>query len=378
MRVVGHFPFRCVCVAALLASAVNVRAGDWVFSGIGDAPGGGFSSGAFGVSADGETVVGSSIGEDGSAVGVFWSWGSGLQTIGHLFEGGYATVVRACSDDGTVLIGESSERAFRWTKFDGFKDIGTFTPDSKGFSSAFDITGDGEVVVGRAQTKNGADAFRWRAGASMSNDGYTAAMAVSADASAIAVTQVLSGSQKGWLVRDGQEPVDLGDLPGGTAFTQPTAMGTDAQVVVGFSRSRNGVGGASGTNEAFIWRESTGMVGLGNFENNGFSQSQALGVSNDGGIVVGFGSRGFSQDAAIWIDGGPIQRLKVFLLGLGIEEVSDWTLTSATAVSPDGRTIVGTGVNPEGFTEGWVVRIPVPGGCAVMALAAVFAARRRR
>jgi uncharacterized membrane protein len=209
--------------------------------------------------------------------------------------------------------------------------------------------------------------------------GLGAATAVSGDGRSLAVLQVTSGAQNAFLLRDGVEPVGLGDLPGGSVFTQPTAMSTEAGVIVGYSRSRRGVGGVSGTNEAFIWREETGIVGLGNFENNGFSQSQAQGVSDDGAIVVGFGTRGFSQDAAIWINGGPIQRLKVFLLNLGLEEVGGWTLTSATAISPDGRTIVGTGVNPEGFTEGWVVRIPAPGASSgVMLIGAWVAARRRR
>jgi hypothetical protein len=35
-------------------------------------------------------------------------------------------------------------------------------------------------------------------------------------------------------------------------------------------------------------------------------------------------------------------------------------LLSAADISADGQTIVGTGINPAGFHEGWVATIPEP------------------
>ena len=35
-------------------------------------------------------------------------------------------------------------------------------------------------------------------------------------------------------------------------------------------------------------------------------------------------------------------------------DLTGWTLTSATGVSADGSTIVGEGMNPDGFNEGWI------------------------
>ncbi|MBK8914966.1 MAG: hypothetical protein IPM64_10270 [Phycisphaerales bacterium] len=39
-------------------------------------------------------------------------------------------------------------------------------------------------------------------------------------------------------------------------------------------------------------------------------------------------------------------------------EIENWTLLNATEISADGRTIVGTGGNPEGRTEAWRAMIP--------------------
>ncbi|MCI0638820.1 MAG: hypothetical protein L0Y70_07080 [Gemmataceae bacterium] len=44
-----------------------------------------------------------------------------------------------------------------------------------------------------------------------------------------------------------------------------------------------------------------------------------------------------------------------------------WTLTSAEGISADGRTIVGTGVNPAGNQEAWLATIPEPSTVAFSA-----------
>jgi hypothetical protein len=35
-----------------------------------------------------------------------------------------------------------------------------------------------------------------------------------------------------------------------------------------------------------------------------------------------------------------------------------WTLTRATDISADGRTIVGNGINPFGLQEAWMLQLP--------------------
>ena len=60
----------------------NACAQDLAFTGIGDLTGGGFSSGAFGVSSNGLFVVGSSDMDQDGSVAVMWTWDTGLVALG--------------------------------------------------------------------------------------------------------------------------------------------------------------------------------------------------------------------------------------------------------------------------------------------------------
>jgi hypothetical protein len=67
--------------------------------------------------------------------------------------------------------------------------------------------------------------------------------------------------------------------------------------------------------------------------------------------------------------------LNVYLPSIGIG-LSGWGLSEALAISPDGRTIMGTGAGPDGLYGAWIVTIPSPGAAGLLA-AGVLAARRR-
>jgi hypothetical protein len=87
----------------------------------------------------------------------------------------------------------------------------------------------------------------------------------------------------------------------------------------------------------------------------------AKGVSADGKTLVG-ATTGCSQ-AAIWTDGTGIVKLRDLLASSGIDELLDWNLSDATAVSADGRTLAGTGYNfvtgrGWGEVEGWIATLP--------------------
>ena len=85
----------------------------------------------------------------------------------------------------------------------------------------------------------------------------------------------------------------LGDLPGGTFFSEATAVSADGSVVVGVSNS------AQGREEAFRWTRAGGMVALGDLP-GGMFQSVARHVSSDGSVVVGYSQSASGETAFRW------------------------------------------------------------------------------
>jgi len=87
--------------------------------------------------------------------------------------------------------------------------------------------------------------------------------------------------------------------------------------------------------------------------------------------------------AAIYFAGDPDSLpLQQYLEQLGLD-LTGWTLEEATAISDDGRAIVGYGTNPDGFTEGWYAVIPEPSTaalvtCGLLALGSRRGLRARR
>ena len=67
-----------------------------------------------------------------------------------------------------------------------------------------------------------------------------------------------------------------------------------------------------------------------------------------------------------------LQQVLVSNYGL---DLTGWTLTSAYAISADGRTIVGSGSHyygPEALTEAWIATIPEPSSMALLGLSAIY------
>jgi len=73
----------------------------------------------------------------------------------------------------------------------------------------------------------------------------------------------------------------LGDFPGGSVWSEAHAISGDGTTVVGMSDYGPGM-------RAFLWTQSSGMVGL--TDPTLYPFSRATGVSYDGSVVVGFGT----------------------------------------------------------------------------------------
>lgn len=173
------------------------------------------------ISRDGRVIVGASgtttAGISGDVNAVRWVSGE-IRDLGSLTEEGTANAVAySVSDDGSVIVGESSvtsgvRRAFRWTN-ETMNDLGTLDQSGVGNSRAFGVSGDGQIVVGDSGNGEGQTvAFRWTSGAGM---------------------------------------VSLGTLQDGdVGNSMATATNTDGSVVIGRSDF-------DGDMRAFIWRADT-------------------------------------------------------------------------------------------------------------------------
>jgi hypothetical protein len=93
------------------------------------------------------------------------------------------------------------------------------------------------------------------------------------------------------------------------------------------------------------------------------SPGQALSVSADGDTVVGIGNTG---DCWIWTSTAGFQDLRTFFTDNGCAPPTDWIgLSYVSAVSADGRSFAGLGLDANRHTQSWVARI---GGSALVTL----------
>jgi probable HAF family extracellular repeat protein len=147
--------------------------------------------------------------------------------------------------------------------------------------------------------------------------------------------------------------VGLGSLPGGRGGSDAFGVSADGSVVVGQA-------GGNLINEAFRWTSAGGMVGLGSLP--GDDLSTAYGASAGGSVVVGSSCpasgpcKAFIWDAVHGVRS--VQQVLTNDFGLNL---AGWSLGGASAVSPDGGAIVGSGTDPSGKDEAWLAVIPEPG-----------------
>jgi probable HAF family extracellular repeat protein len=115
----------------------------------------------------------------------------------------------------------------------------------------------------------------------------------------------------------------LGDLPGGNFQSQALGTSADGAVVVGYGYSASG-------SEAFRWQGGV-MTGLGDLPGGSFV-SDARGVSADGEVVVGYSNSASGAEAFRWQGG--------VMTGLGDLSGGDFQ-SIAWGVSADGNVVVG-------------------------------------
>jgi probable HAF family extracellular repeat protein len=272
---------------------------------------------------------------------MYWSSENGMQGIGDLPGAQFESGAEAVSGDGLVIVGTGNAplqgddypEAFRWTSGTGMQGLGDLLGYEYG-SYARAISHDGSVIAGSGNDSN------------------------------------IKGEAYRWTLEGGVER--LGDLPGGQFKSHAFGISADGSIVVGA-----GTISADGrSKEAFRWTSETGMIGLGDLP-GGESFSYAYAVNGSGSLVVGFSRTDLGDIAFVWDQFHGMRNLKDALFSDYGLDLSGWTLQGAYGISIDGRTIVGTGINPLGQREAWVVTIPEPTSLGLALLAwAVFLSRQ--
>ena len=353
-------------------------AAEATFRGLG-IPAGQTASGASDVSADGAVVVGSSDGERPLSGRAFrWTAACGLISF-QPARSELNTTGWAVSPLGNFTLGENGANAYVWNAAGPNRDLGIygappFLPGISYGAMARGSSTDGSVVVGSSSSHVGHHAFRWTGETGMTSLGYltpghTDAIAEDVSADGGVIVGVSSSAAAGqaafrWTQQTGMTP--LGFPP--SVSSAATAVSHDGSTIVGHS-------GSGTTRRAFRWTAAGGPVDIAGAATSSFAGD----VSADGSVVVG---RADGQ-AFIWhADTGMLPLRQVLLDGGAGAALQGWTLTIASGISADGRTIAGQGINPAGALEAWVATVdvvPEPAATALLAgWSTTLLLRRRR
>ena len=328
-----------------------------------------------------------------------WTAATGYRQIGP--AGMFSAT--ALSDDGTTVVGDyyvtdgplgPHIEAAIWQGGDNWRPLGGLpgaVPCGNDFSGSYDVSNDGKVVglawVGAPCS--GGHAFEWTEATGMVDKGSivadrsSRANGISADGTKIVGWSDSDfGSRLGahwtgdapatWFSPDGN-PIYVGEAQ---------AASSNGAFVVGggYSDYTAGVNKPKKVNQAWLWSAATNTIvplGVVKQLTGDFADGQhwVSDVSDDGGVVVGqdmLYNLG-EQWAFIWTKQTGIAMLQDYirartdpatkaLLCPGQRSKQQvcrgWDLWNVAAVSNDGKTIVGTGANPDGIFQAFMVELP--------------------
>ncbi len=327
---------RIVSILAWLGVIVPLNAGAVGFTGLGVLT---TDSGATDVSTNG-VVVGWS---DGTAFR--WTPAGGMVGLGATATQYEKPIV---SGNGQVVAGKhwvsDEERMFRWTAAGGIVDI---SPAGEDCSRPSSISADGSLVTGLGANPSPFNHHcRWSATAGYSHIAglpevgqNTNRAMINLAGTAVVATSHVNPEPTGmfWTLLASFQLCDP-DVEGFGCIG--TALNQAANVVVGVANSL-----------AFRWTVAGGRLDLGDLP-GGPSQSWATALDGSGARVVGWGSTTAGHEAMLWDAIHDMRRVVDVLANYGVTLPAGWTLREVTAISSNGRFLVGTG-DHLGHTEAW-------------------------
>ncbi len=353
----------------------------------GSAPGGFDQSQAWGVSADGSTVVGWTGAEVKGQAGIF----------GFRFAGGSLEVVPeivdrdifATSADARTIVGNAFlERpddpgnfdltAWVWVEGQGVIDMFSEFPGD--FSVAHDVSSDGQSIVGMTNFFRDfgtgdefSDALLARPDGTMHTLNHlpgmfrAEAIAVSADGSRIVGYERDPDGFRlpvWWDMANDGIVRELPPVAGSLGSDIATAISENGRFVAGFSLQFFDPDTFEFREDLVLWDLETQTARVLSQTPGGFVSSIPSFVSDDGQTVLGTWDRTGIFDlpegeAFIWTASDGLARsLEDYLLSEQGLEIPDWELRSARDASPDGGAIVGHALSADRSTVyGYVVHI---------------------
>jgi uncharacterized membrane protein len=282
------------------------------------------------------------------------------------------------------------EEAAIWRGGDSWQALGGLpgaVPCGFNYTSSFNVSGDGKTVVGLAwlgSVCSGAHGFSWTEATGMVDlgsivaDRSSRANGISADGKTIIGWSDSSFGSRLGAIWENAGPPRWFEADGSSLYVgEAQGASSDGSVVVG--------GGFANLNKPFSssepwkWTEATGVVSLGSvrglrgevIDGQHFAQD----VSDDGKTVVGQVTLFLlgEQSAWIWTQGRGNELLQDYVRRNGtaqtralvcagqrgpLQPCNGWKFWNVAAVSNDGSVIVGTGANPDGIFEAFMIKAP--------------------
>ncbi len=296
---------------------------------------------------------------------VRWTADQGYQRlwdVGGTDRGGTRAV--AASADGSVIVGTGSfpdgASSFRWSPLTGFSPLPQ-GEDGMSLIRATNVSADGAVVIGRlwlADERTSA-AFLWSP-----LQGYTVirpnveswqdchAVAVSDNGRTVLVGYRVSQNRDRFIIWNQEDGIiDPLEAVADDSKYVANDLSADGITVVGYLGSN-----AAAEPVPFRWTASDGFVDL-PFHPDLQNRARATAISADGRMIVGYGNDENGWVPIFWDAQDNINVLNAELPDDALQQFDGWRLEQAFDVSRDGRSIFGQGRDSFDMTSSWIVRI---------------------
>lgn len=252
-------------------------------------------------------------------------------------------------------------------------------------SSGWNISGDGTSIVGLGWvTPGSAHAVQWRADTGMVDLGSTSpgnssrANNTNFDGSVVVGWQDNDNGRQGAVWSNGSQQLIFDN--NGFSASEALSVSNDGTWVSGIQ-----FGGFFGSSE--LWRYNTILntyEGLGNLTDGGQAGITAGNAMNADGTLIAGGTWGFGPatfgTAIIWEEGVGVQRFSDYLDARGIIYEAGYEFAYVTDMSSDGTWFTGWGRTSNFEVTSFVIQVPEPSSALLLGLAtlALIPVRRRQ